>query len=169
MSKENPFTGEKHYTSTVYVVTEQQPRRVLLVKHKKLNKWMPPGGHQEETENPYEAAIRETKEETGIDISNYLPKPVPIDDRALSLPVPQYILEEKIDPYGNQFEHYHLDMIYVVHLPHQQVNQQKSESHSIGWFTLEEVENLPIFENVLILIRSMLSLSKPTGSSFKER
>lgn len=169
MSKENPLRGEKHYTSTVFVVTQEQPQKVLLVHHKKLNKWMPPGGHQEETESPYEAAVREAREETGIDISNYLPKPIPIDDRALSLPVPQHILEEKIEAHGNQAEHYHLDMIYLVCLPHQQVNHQESESHSIGWFTLEEVENLPIFENVLILIRSMLNMSNPTDSSSKER
>ena len=168
MSKKNPFRGEKHYTSTVYVVTEQQPRKVLLIHHKKLNKWMPPGGHQEETENPYETAIRETREETGIDINGYLPKPVPIDDRALSLPIPQYIFEEKIDPHGNQVEHYHLDMVYVVYLPHQHVSHQEDESHSVGWFMREEVEKLPIFENVLMLIRSILDLNDPTGSSSGE-
>ena len=165
MTKENPFRGERHYTSTVLVVAEQKPRTVLLVHHKKLGKWMPPGGHQEDTENPYEAAVRETKEETGIDISDYLPKPVPIDDRAFYVPVPQYILEEKIDAQGNQFEHYHLDMIYVVYLPQQKVNHQESESHSIGWFTQEEVENLPIFENVLILIKTVLGLSNTVGLS----
>ena len=36
--------------------------------NKKLNKWLQPGGHIEYTETPAETAIRETKEETGIDI-----------------------------------------------------------------------------------------------------
>ena len=36
--------------------------------NKKLNKWLQPGGHIEGLETPIETAIRETKEETGVDI-----------------------------------------------------------------------------------------------------
>ena len=31
---------------------------VLLIKHKKLGVWLPPGGHIEAGEFPYEAAVR---------------------------------------------------------------------------------------------------------------
>ena len=118
---------------------------------------MPPGGHQEKMENPYEAAIRETKEETGIDITEYLPKPKQIDARAVSLSLPKYILEERIDARWDQPEHYHIDLIYVVSVPHQEVIHQESESHSICWFTEEEVSGLPVFENVAILINAIFN------------
>lgn len=157
MSNEIPSYGGKHYTTTVFLVTEEQPQRVLLVHHKKMDKWMPPGGHQEGKENSYEAAIRETKEETSIDISDYLPKPKQIDERAVSLPLPRYILEERIDARGDQPEHYHLDLIYVVSVPYQEVVRQESESHSIGWFSEEEVSKLPVFENVAILINAIFN------------
>ncbi|MDP2631836.1 MAG: NUDIX domain-containing protein [Candidatus Uhrbacteria bacterium] len=160
MSKENPLKGEKHYTSTVFVITDIHPRKVLLIHHRKLDKWMPPGGHQEDFENPYQTAIRETKEETNIDITEHLPKPKSIDDRALSLPLPRHILEERIDARGDQPEHYHLDMIYVVAVSQQQVTHRESESHSIGWFTQEETTRIPMFENVAILISSILSEEK---------
>ena len=39
---------------------------MLLIHHKGLGKWLPPGGHIEENEVPHEAAIREVYEETGI-------------------------------------------------------------------------------------------------------
>lgn len=156
-SKEIPFPGEKHYTATVFLVTEEQPQKVLLLHHKKMNKWMPPGGHQEAGENPCEAAIRETLEETSIDISEYLPKPKRIDNRAVLLPLPRYILEERIDARGEQPEHYHLDFIYVVPVPYQEVKHQQEESHAIGWFDKTEVGELPTFENVTILITAILN------------
>ena len=36
--------------------------------HKKLDVWLYPGGHVEDTETPDEALVREVKEETGLDI-----------------------------------------------------------------------------------------------------
>jgi len=157
MSKEIPSPGEKHYTSTVFLITEGIPQQVLLVHHKKMDKWMPPGGHQENDENAYETAIREVREETGVNITEYLPKPKQIDDRAVSLPLPSYILEERIDARGEQPEHFHLDFIYVVTVPHQEVSRQEAESHSIGWFTEEEIGKLPVFENVAIMINAILN------------
>lgn len=157
MSQNDPQLGEKHYTSTVFLVTREYPRRVLLVHHKKFDKWMPPGGHQEKTENPYEAAVRETKEETGIDVTPYLPQPRAIDDRATKIPLPDYILEEKIDAREDQPEHYHLDMIYIVVVPYRAAVCREYESSAIRWFTLEEVDGLPVFENIAMTIRKILA------------
>src|SRR3989344_131555 len=53
------------FTVCIYIVFENM---LLLHKHKKLNIWLPPGGHIELGEDPNEAAIREAKEESGLDI-----------------------------------------------------------------------------------------------------
>ncbi|MBX7191324.1 MAG: NUDIX domain-containing protein [Sandaracinaceae bacterium] len=39
---------------------------VLLIHHRRLGKWLPPGGELEEGETPLEAAARELLEETGL-------------------------------------------------------------------------------------------------------
>lgn len=140
--------GQKHYTATVLVVSENEPRKFLLVHHKKFDKWMPPGGHIEKMENPVEAAVREVEEESGIDIKPFLEKVKSIDDRAKSLPLPKFILEEKIDAHGRQPKHYHLDFVYVIEVPLQDIRRQEKESHDIGWFTVEETKDLPMFDNV---------------------
>jgi 8-oxo-dGTP pyrophosphatase MutT (NUDIX family) len=139
--------GDKEFTATVYIISQEKPPRILLVHHKKYDKWMPPGGHIEAGENPYQAVIREALEETGIDITNYLPKPKKALE-ATFLPAPRWIIEGQIEPYGDQPMHYHIDLGYVVTLPHQVVKHQKDEAHNIGWFTQQEIEKLAMFDDV---------------------
>lgn len=42
--------------------------KVLLIHHKKLDLWLPVGGHIKENETPDDALLREIKEEIGIDV-----------------------------------------------------------------------------------------------------
>ena len=44
-------------------------RHTLLIKHHLFDKWVQPGGHIEDDETPEETALREVKEETGLDIT----------------------------------------------------------------------------------------------------
>lgn len=54
----------------VRVVIVDEDRRILMVRqhHEGRDIWMVPGGGIEEGENSIEAAVREAKEETGLDI-----------------------------------------------------------------------------------------------------
>lgn len=144
--------GENHFTSTIFILTKEKPVRVLMVHNKKLNKWVPPGGHQEFGENPYITAIREAKEETGIDISPYLVSPKRIDYRAEFLPSPQYILLEKIESSPFWPTHTHTDMIYVVYLPYQKAVLSSREASDIGWFTKAEIEKLDTYQNIIAVL-----------------
>jgi 8-oxo-dGTP pyrophosphatase MutT (NUDIX family) len=42
------------------------PQGVLLLEHRRLHIWVQPGGHIERGEAPWEAALRESEEETGL-------------------------------------------------------------------------------------------------------
>jgi 8-oxo-dGTP pyrophosphatase MutT (NUDIX family) len=147
----------KHYTASVWILTDTQPRKILLVHHKKYDNWIQPGGHQEPWENPLETAIREAREETGIDVAPYLPAPTRLDGHTALLPQPAYVLEAKVPAYGDQPEHYHIDIEYVVHLPEQLVQHAQRESHNIGWFTLDQLDDLPMFDNVRMVLKQELA------------
>lgn len=58
---------ERQYCASAYTI-DFTNGNVLLMYNKKLNKWLQPGGHIEGFEEPHETAIRETFEETGINI-----------------------------------------------------------------------------------------------------
>jgi len=157
MLKDKITRGQKHYTATVFIISEDKPRKFLLTYHKKFDKWMPPGGHIEEMENPLEAAIREVEEETGVNIEPFLEKADTIDDRAKSLPMPTFFLEEKIDAYGDQPEHYHLDFVYVVEFKRQDIKQIDSGLYQAAWFDQEEMEKLAMLANVRDEIKTILA------------
>jgi len=54
------------YTADVYVVYED---KVLIRKHDKYDLWCAVGGHIELGETPEQAAVREVKEEVGLDVT----------------------------------------------------------------------------------------------------
>jgi 8-oxo-dGTP pyrophosphatase MutT (NUDIX family) len=62
--------GQHDVTASAFIVRierDQKPR-ILLHRHKKINKLLQPGSHVEVTENPWQAIIHEIREETGYDI-----------------------------------------------------------------------------------------------------
>lgn len=103
---------DKHFTATVFVVNRG---RVLLVKHKKLRMWLPPGGHIEKNELPEEAAAREVKEEVGL-ITEFISKKDTEGDTSLckALFTPACILLEDIRYKPTELKHLHIDLIYFA-------------------------------------------------------
>jgi 8-oxo-dGTP pyrophosphatase MutT (NUDIX family) len=57
-----------HITASAFVVNKEHSH-ALMLHHAKLNKWLQPGGHIDDSDlNPAAAARRETEEETGATI-----------------------------------------------------------------------------------------------------
>jgi 8-oxo-dGTP pyrophosphatase MutT (NUDIX family) len=154
---ESTKTSTKHYTASVIILSQEKPAKALLLHHRKYDKWSQPGGHQEPWENIYETAIRETKEETGIDITPYMERPKPFDEHATFIPLPNYILEEKIPAHGDQPGHYHIDMNYIIRIPEQAATHDPDEAHHIQWFTREEIKTLPTFEDLRVVLLQELA------------
>jgi len=86
-----------HVTSSA-VVLDPTSRRVLLHLHRRLDRWLQPGGHLEPGERPEDAAIRETLEETGIAVRHPSDGPKVVH------------LDEHPGPDG----HVHLDLRYLL-------------------------------------------------------
>jgi len=159
----------KHHTAGVFILSDGTPGKVLLQLHKKLGKWMQQGGHIESWENPLEAAIREAKEEVGLDIAPYLPAPSRLDEVAEEIPLPGYILEEHIAAHGAEPDHYHIDANYVVRMPEQVCNPASGESRQLGWFSEDELDDLPMFDNSRIIIKRELAKKPATLTTIADQ
>lgn len=97
----------KHFTATAFVV---RGGATLLHWHRRLQQWMPPGGHIEPDEDPVQAALREIHEETGI-VAEIVPtSPDHAFAYPVQLPAPYTILVEDIP--GPDEPHKHIDLIY---------------------------------------------------------
>jgi len=124
-----------------------------MIFHKKLNVWLPPGGHIEENELPDDAVIREVLEETGINVKiKSLKQDIDISnkDSCRELERPFIILLEDINGNG---KHNHIDMIYICSAFNDEFILQKLEISDIGWFTLNEIYELETFNNVKQIIK----------------
>ncbi|MCL5680143.1 MAG: NUDIX domain-containing protein [Candidatus Marsarchaeota archaeon] len=131
--------------------------KILMLEHNKLGAWLYPGGHIEENEFPYEAAIRETKEETGLDVELLGNDNIKhIDEGAHTLITPFAIVYENV-PYKTQPMHIHFDMVYVAKVIGGSISTN-SESTGSNWFSREEMEKLDTLPNVKdIAIKAMES------------
>ena len=100
----------RHFTATGFVVRNGC---VALHWHRKVKAWLPPGGHIEPNEDPVQAVIRETLEETGIEVEVVSSPSAP--NLGLGYPrqvAPPYtiMVEDIRDPVEGF--HQHIDMIY---------------------------------------------------------
>lgn len=154
----------RHFTATAYVFDEDG--RTLLLWHGKLLRWMPPGGHVDENELPEDAAVRECKEETGLDIEIMEPEGVDLyaNNRAEGRMIkrPAAMLLEEIPAFvGNatkppESAHQHMDCIYRARLvdPSQAIVLEHPDA-VVRWFTPDEVRAIPdgeIYGNVRAFI-----------------
>jgi 8-oxo-dGTP pyrophosphatase MutT (NUDIX family) len=109
-----------HVTGSALVVGQ---RGVILLKHKRLGFWLQPGGHVDPGETPWDAALRETREETGLDVA-FL-------DSLDADGVPPLV---HIDVHAGGRGHTHLDVRYLIDGGAADPAPPAGESQEIDWF-----------------------------------
>jgi len=125
--------GEGHLTGSALVVADAGDR-VLLLFHRKLGRWLQPGGHAEVSEHDgATVALREAREETGIlDVRLHPDAPRPLDVDVHTIPAR-----------GDERAHQHLDLRYLVLAPGSAAIQRaKAEARDLRWFDWTELPSL---------------------------
>ena len=133
---EHPFDRailEGHLTGSAITVSADGSC-VLLLHHRKLDRWLQPGGHGDPGETTgEEVALREALEESGI-------RGLALD---LTAPRPLDLDVHDIPARGNEPAHEHLDLRYlVVAPPDAVVSPDLAELHEIRWVPWDEVDPL---------------------------
>lgn len=157
---------QRHFTATAFVIDSSH--RTLLLWHKRLQRWMPPGGHVDPDETPEETARRECREETGLDVEiigddqTDLFGDNPAEGRMLKKPIAMLLEEIPESKERGEPKHQHMDFLFLARpIDESQVPiLDQSEGREMRWFTRKEIEVLDekteIFANVKRYILGIL-------------
>jgi 8-oxo-dGTP pyrophosphatase MutT (NUDIX family) len=117
----DPFSehaGPVHVTGSGLVVG---PRGIVLHRHRILGTWVEPGGHVDPGETPWEAAVRETVEETGLTVAHPSGGPELVH----------------VDVHPGPRGHMHLDLRYLLD-GDGEPKPLPGESQEVAWFSWDE-------------------------------
>ncbi len=139
----------QHLVVAGYLVHDS---KVLLIHHRKLDLWLPVGGHIDGEELPDEAVRREFLEEVGVEID--LPQLHPTESRKVrQLATPFHV---NVHPVG---DHHHSCLYYLCTAkdPSVRINNELKASR---WFSKQDLYEAIVPEDVRNQALKALELSK---------
>ena len=114
-----------HFTGSAWLVSADG-ERVLLMHHRKLDRWLQPGGHADGDTDLARVALREAEEETGL-AGLYVDGGIFDVDR------------HRIPARADEPEHWHYDLRYVVRASADESFVVNAESNALTWRPVNEV------------------------------
>lgn len=130
-----PHLHEKiDFTVAIFVV---ENGRVLMILHRTLNQWLPLGGHIELEEEPEAAALREAKEESGLDVELTGERPPTSGPGVRALIAPRFMDIHRIND-----SHEHIGLIYFARPKGGTLALAKEEHRDIRWCASNDLDQL---------------------------
>ena len=134
----DPYRRERlqgHFTASAWLV-DAGGRRALLTHHRKLDRWLQPGGHADGDRDLARAALREAEEESGL--------------RELVVEGGLFDLDRHwIPERGAEPGHWHYDARFVVRATGGEDFVVGEESHDLAWRDIEAIANDPASDDSL--------------------
>ncbi len=123
------------FTVAIFVVHDA---KILVIHHRKLDKWLPLGGHIELEEDPEQAALREAKEESGLDVELIGERPPTTSPGTRALIAPRFLDIHRISD-----THEHIGMIYWARTKNPaDIQRAEAEHHDILWCSTTDLDTL---------------------------
>ena len=136
-----------HFTAGGFVVNSERSD-VLMIEHRKLGRWLQPGGHIDiDDSGPEGAARREIEEETGVG------ELIPLDEGIFAVDI------HAIPAHGDEPAHHHYDVLFAFTTADVTL-RPSAEVAAARWVPLAEAGSLDIDEatlRALIRLRALLA------------
>ncbi|HEX7037202.1 MAG TPA: NUDIX hydrolase [Pseudomonadales bacterium] len=134
---------EGHVCGSAWLV-DRRGVRVLLTQHRKLGRWLQLGGHSDGHPEPLEVALREAREESGLDVA------------ALSTEIFDLDVHE-IPARGDEPAHLHFDVRFAMRVRGSEAFRVSGESLDLAWVPIDGLDAYTDEESVLRMARKWLA------------
>ncbi len=114
-----------HLTGSAWLVSADG-LRTLLTHHRKLERWLQPGGHADGDANLARVALREAEEESGL-------RDLVVESGIFDLD------RHEIPARGTEPAHWHYDVRFVVRATGDETFAVSEESHALAWREIAEI------------------------------
>ena len=130
--------GQIDFTASVFIVHQDM---VLLRLHEKYKIWLMPGGHIELDEAPEDAAVREVREEVGLEIKLWTGNQAHFASAVASDTYHELIPPILMNIHKINDDHRHIDLVYFATSDTDTIVEPDTHEQSGGcrWFTREEL------------------------------
>ncbi len=129
-----------HITGSAWIL-DRGRTHVLLTHHRKLDRWLQLGGHADGDPDVLKVALREGREESGLE------NMVPVSDAIFDLDV------HEIPPHKNEPKHLHYDIRFLFEADKDAPLKISGESKNLEWIALEKVSEYTTDESMMRMVR----------------
>lgn len=141
-----------HLTASAWIIDRETKSHALLLHHRKLGRWLQPGGHADGETDLFAVAKKEVAEETGLteieghdEIFDFDVHPIPI--------------------YADVPAHLHFDMRYLFYASRTDALSLSPESNQLLWVPFSEFDRYAVDSSVMRLRdRTPTAISVPSIS-----
>jgi 8-oxo-dGTP pyrophosphatase MutT (NUDIX family) len=135
-----------HLTGSAVVVDRTAPR-FLLLHHRKLGRWLQPGGHADGDGDLADVALREAEEETGLGDLEVVTPAIDLDVHA-------------IPARGDEPRHLHLDLRFLVLAGSDAEPVVNHESNAVRWVATSELDRYAVHGELRRLVLRGLEVAQ---------
>ncbi|WP_296620493.1 NUDIX hydrolase [Marivirga sp.] len=136
---------EAHFTASAWILNPNT-QEVLLLHHKKLDKWLQPGGHADGETDLEKVARKEANEETALENLDL------VSDQVFDIDI-HLIPEKKGIP-----QHDHYDVRFAYFCSNKGGTQINSESKDFQWINIKDVHTLTKEPSILRMVKKSKSI-----------
>jgi 8-oxo-dGTP pyrophosphatase MutT (NUDIX family) len=147
----------RHFTATTYIVNDGA---TALHEHDRIGIRLPPGGHVDRDELPHEAALREVREETGLDAELVATESSITGPNTRGLPEPAHLMLHDINVHEDgSVGHQHVDHLYYARVDSRDISPNGTDevgSDGWRWYTPTELTASDLQRDVIDLGREAI-------------